>query len=567
MFLFLALARPKIQGRIFPIKKQGHVAVIIDDSYSMGYGQRFENAKIEAQRILNQLSTGSELEIIVTSQSGPVYQGRNLKLAVKAVDSIIVSDLDADLSASLNRVQIDLEKFGSANKEIFVITDLQRRAFIPILQNFKLKFPANVIDLGGAIENCTVTEVFLSERFPQVSRPAKISAKIKNNGSKGISQKAILRIRDKIEEKRIKIMGGEEKTVLFETEIGASGEYQGLVTIESDSLKIDDERYFVFSIPERIPVLLVYGQETDIFYLERALAPESTNTFVITKAGEKEFRQKNLNRFEVIGLINPTNFTRSDWQRLDYFRQKGGKVFIALGREPKDKFGLERFCDYELWLHPAGFVSIEQVQFTHPVLEIFASVDLSGTKFFQWSKVRPKKAKVLASFSDGNPFLLESEDKNYIITSTTFNLDATDIVFKPIFVPLIQRIFFYLAKGEFKTNYEVGSTISIEVNAAGLVKVKSPQEEYSVMPEIIDDRKIVKLKEVTKPGIYQIWDRALTVNINPAESDLTRVKETDLIKAGFKLAKESSAKATDLAGLFLYLALLAIALEMLIILV
>jgi len=567
IFLFLALARPKLQGKIFPVKRLANIVIILDDSYSMGCGHNFENAKNEAKRILGQLSTGSEVVIITSSGSNGFYQGKNLKAAASYIDSSFVSNFSSDLSQSLGQAQTELEKSGFADKEIFIVSDDQKRAFLPILPNLKLKFPASVIDVGDGQENCTVTQVFLSERFPTAGRPVKIGAKIKNYTNHEITQNAVLTLADKTETKRLKLVGGEEKSLLFESEISNPGQFAGSVRIEPDSLKIDDQRYFNFIIPKEIPVLLVYGQAADVFYLKRALAPESSNTFNVVATEEKDFRQKNLTNFAVIGVINPTNFTRSDWQRLDYYTQKGGKVFIALGAEPKDKTGLERFCDYEQLIKPTGFVSIDRVQFDHPIFEIFTGIDLSTTKFVQWAKLKPNRVKVLATFSDGSPFILESEDKNYLISSSTLGLDASDIVFRPIFLPLVQRIFLYLALGEAKTEYEVGSTIIAEVSIAGLVKVKTPKDEYSVQSDIIGDKRVVTLKETNLPGIYQISDKSFAVNINTAESDLSRVKESELSRAGFQISKEGLARATDLSGLFLYLAFFALALEMIFLLV
>lgn len=570
IFLFLALARPKLQGKIFPVKRLANIVIILDDSYSMGYGPNFENAKKEAKQILGQLSAGSEVIILTSTQktgSNGFYQGKNLKAAASYLDSSFVSNFSSDLNQSLIRAQTELEKSNFADKEIFIISDEQKRAFLPILQNFKLKFPASVIEVGGGQENCAVTAVFLSERFPTAARPVKIGAKIKNYTKHEITQNVVLSIVDKTETKQLKLVGGEEKSLLFESEVSSRGQYSGSVRIEFDSLKTDDQRYFDFFIPEEIPVLLVYGQAADVFYLKRALAPESSNTFNVVTTEEKVFRQKNLSNFAVIGVINPTNFTRSDWQRLDYYTQKGGKVFIALGNEPKDKAGLARFCDYELLMKPAGFVSIDRVQFDHPIFEIFTGIDLTTTQFRQWAKLKPNRTKVLAAFSDGSPYILESEDKNYILTSSAFGLDASDIVFRPIFLPLIQRIFFYLAEGDVKTEYEVGATIGTAVSTAGLVKVKTPKEEYSVMPDIIGDQRVITLKETNLPGIYHIGEKSWALNINTAESDLSRVKESEIIRAGFRISKEGLTRATDLSGFFLYLAFFALALEMALLLV
>ncbi len=567
IFIFLALARPKFQGRLLPVKRQAALAIIIDDSYSMSYGQHFNSAKFKAKQIISQLNSGSEILVLPSSSSEPIYQGRNMKLAIQAIDSMAVSYTSVDLAKSLFRARTEIEKSGISNKEIYIINDLQIHSFIPILSDFKVNFPIYVVDVGGRQENCAITKIILSEHFPNSARPTKIGAKIRNFGKEEIYQKVMLQLAEKIEEQRIKLAGGEERTILFETEIGASGQYSGSIKIETDSLKVDDERYFSFVIPEEIRILLIYSEPNDIFYLTRALLPESLKTFNVEVIGANEFRQIILTNFSAVGVINPINFIRADWQRLEYFEQRGGKVFIALGGEPKDKSGLERFFDYELLMKPTGFVSIDQFKTDHPIFEVFSGIDLSSAQFFQWVKVKPKGVKVLASFSDGSPFILESNNQKYLFATSNFNLDATDLVFKPIFLPLIQRIFFYLAQGDIRTEYEIGSMVNAKVQISGFLKIKTPKEEYSVVPEIIGEEKLVTIQTVTEPGMYWIGEKSFVVNIDANESDLTRVKESELVRAGFKLTKESSTRATDLTGLFLYLAFFALAIEMVFLLI
>lgn len=567
IFLFCALARPRLSGNLLPLKRLAHSVIIIDDSYSMGYGQQFLKAKAHAKRIISQLLPTSELLILTTSEIAGFYESKNQKLALDFIDSLSISYFSNDLYASLIKAQTILEKSDFANKEIFVITDLQKKAFLAALKDLKPKFPIYVIDVGQKPTNCAITRVFLSEQFPLSQSPAKIGAKIKNYSENEIIKKVILTLKDKTEEKQIKIGKNEEKTLLFESEIGASGEYYGSVRIEPDSLCADDYRYFAFTIAEKIPVLLISSPPSEILYLRLALAPETDNTFWVTTTDEKGFRQKNLTNFAVIGVQNPVNFTRSDWQRLNYYVAKGGKAFIALGNEPKDKTGMEPFLDYEQKQSVAGFVTIDKVQSDHPIFEVFSGIDLSTAKVFQWSKMNPKHAKVIAHFSDGSPCLLESDDHNYIIAGMNFEPASTNLIFKPIFLPLIQRIFFYLAKGDFETEYQVGDTITTEVKNTGLVKVKTPKEEYSIMPEIEDDKKIVRLKVLFEPGIYQIGSNTFAVNIDPAESDLKRVAENELVRAGFRLSKMAGARATDLTGLTLFLAFLFLVLEMLFLLI
>jgi hypothetical protein len=567
IFIFLALARPKFQGKLLPVKRQASFAIIIDDSYSMGYAHHFTSAKSEAKRIVSQLNSGSEVLVLISTSSEPIYQGRNMKLATQAVDSLTVSYAGADLAKSMFRAQTELEKSGITNKEIYIISDLQKRSFITILSGFKPKFPVYVIDVGNGQKNCAINQIVLSERFPNSARPTKIGAKIKNYGKEEVYQKVVLKFGEKIEEQRLKLTEGEERTILFETEIGNSGQYSGSIKIEPDSLEVDDERYFSFVIPEKIRILLIYSEPNDIFYLTRALLPESLNTFDVEVVVEKEFRQKNLANFTAIGVINPNNFTRADWQRLEYFEQRGGKVFIALDGEPKDKSGLERFFDFELLMKPTGFVTIDRFKTDHPIFEVFSGIDLSNAQFFQWAKVKPKDVKVLASFTDGSPFILESNNQKYLMATANFNLAATDLVFKPIFLPLMQRVFFYLAQGDIRTEYEVGSTVSAKVQSPGLVKIKTPKEEYSVMPEIIGEEKFVTIQAIKDPGMYWIGEKFFVVNIDVAESDLNRVKEEELVRAGFKLTEENPARATDLTGLFLYLAFLALAIEMVFLLI
>ncbi len=564
-FLFFALARPYIRTSIPIGKGKTSVVIIIDDSYSMGYGDHFKKALKEAKVIIKNLPRGSEVAIFTTSpQRRDEIFSKDLEEVVESLDDLSVSYSAEDFQESYKKAFSLLSTASFLKKEIFLITDLQKRALSSIPSLRRKGVECRAIDVGdNKPENLGIVQVFTTELLPVSGRPTRIGVKVRNYSEKSSDIRLILNVGKIREEWRGRVGGFQTKTIQFEREFVDPGEYKGSVELLRDSLPQDNLRFFSFNISSAIPVLLLYNRPEDIFYIATALSPFTNSPFLIEKRGLSEFKGIDLSRFKVIGVINPEDFPPAGWLRLQEYSKNHG-VFVSLLKPPRDwLFTMGRPLEVSSL---SGFLSIKDIDDNHPIFSGSEKIELGTSHFFKVCKVIPEKGRVLALFSNNTPFLLEDSIYRIILATTSFIPEATDFIYKAAFVPLIHRIFLYLAKGNLRVNYRVGDTIEVPISQPYSIDITTPSGNFRVLPEIEGNRRVVRWKRTEVPGVYRIGKGYFTVNIESEEGNLERVSPSQLKEKGIKLLERGSAEAKDLSKTSLLLAVILLILEMVLIL-
>jgi hypothetical protein len=352
-----------------------------------------------------------------------------------------------------------------------------------------------------------------------------------------------------------------EQNVEFDHEFTAAGEHSGSVSLDPDSLPGDDQAFFALSVPSRIPVLVVGNAPEDTNYLARALAPDTNRLFRVATRLSANLRTADLRQFRAVALLDPVNLTAFDWQRLRDYVSQGGGLFVALSREPRDKTYLSEFVSFAGEGKPTGFMTMGNPDFTHPVFEAFMGrSDLSLARFFLYAKLEPTGARVLARFTDGAPCLLEARDARVVVLASGLRLADNDLMLRGFYVPLVHRIFSYLAQDRLTRSYTVGDTLTTPAPAVGLLSIATPDAEFSLVPA--PGTRDVRFGGTDVPGIYRMGTDTFAVNLPFDESDLTRLPETDLARKGIAMLPEAGGRTSDLTGSFLLAAALCLIAEM-----
>ncbi|MEO0092478.1 MAG: vWA domain-containing protein [candidate division WOR-3 bacterium] len=602
--------------------------VILDDSYSMAYGNNFSQAKLQVTKLFSDLSHNSEVAVITSTGNVVTNFITKKALLEKMVDTLSVSYHANTIEEAFQRAIDLLSKASFAQKEIFIITDLQKRAIEPILpllaskqfSNEQTKINCWIIDVGSQSPiNAGISEIFLNPNFPTPDLPVRVNVRLKNYSDKIInlvlqcyieftdfdSTLSLMKdmkskgVGDEITEDKnfrteVSLKPNEDKTITFDTEIKKSGRYQIRATISQDSLPVDNQYYYTFEIPQKIPILLIYKNRLDINYVEKAL---SQSNFEITELDVKSLPKHNLNRYHAIGIFSPSQLSYADWERLGYFVQQGKGLFIALDdniKEPKWYQALNLGVDLgglgvTSILGQSGFITIGKIDYSHPIMEIFREVDLGLAKFFRFwelsdatdkSNFEIRQKQTLAYFSTGKPFLLEDPNQRIIIALSSFDTQSTDLMFKTTFLPLVHRIFTYLALSNIPERYRVGDVVRMRIDKSAqspTIKIKTPVvKNYEIIPKekdyagvspilkLSDDHQFIEFANTSLPGFYQIQDHFFCVNVEPSEGNLLKVPEASLKNQGISVVKDVTAQFTDLSRPSIYLALAFLILEMVI---
>ena len=580
LFLFLGLSRPFLRQGLFGIRREVSAVLIIDDSYSMQYGTCAEQARNAAKAYLARLTGTSEAAILraSTSSLAPLLTGslltRDITSLVRSLDTLETSCFAVDLAPALEQARTLLDKAILPTREIVIFTDLQRHALTPVPVADNKAVAVLVRDCGSPdARNCAVVSVASRERLPEPGQPLSLTATVRNFGASDETRVIALSTDGAEESRTILIPAGNEKTVDFERQLNEPGTHTGSVALDPDSLTVDDRRFFALDIPSRLPVLVVGDAPEDTLYLSRALAPDTSGFFRLTARLAPALRTVDLRRFGAIALVNPVSLTAFDWQRVADFAAQGGGVLVALSREPKDMSFLSRYTSLGAEVKPTGFVTIEKLDARHPILEAFNDrADLSLPRFFRYARLavagdtmrnRVPSCKVLATFSDGSPYLIESRSDRVMIAASGLSLADNDLPFRALFVPLMHRVFSYLSQQQLRHDFLVGDTIAARVPGIGLVPVRTPGSEYSVTPDQQAEARTVRFTATGEPGIYAIGDRQYAVNVLSEEGNLLRAPETELAKKNIQLFKDARGRTSDLTNAFLLIAGLCLALEML----
>lgn len=551
LLLLFGLSRPYLLAPALPGIKTGDLTVILDDSYSMGYGDRWQNARNLTQRLIR---TATRPRLLLTSQPDTIFTGRAALLTL--LDTINPSATAATIAPALNRA---FTLARSTPMPVLLLTDLQRRA----LPDTGISHPPllfRIVNFGtGDFENCAVKRVYLADRL--------VKAEVFNYGNAAATRTIRLKLAEQIEEQVVNLPPQIATTITFNTRIDQPGFWTGTVAISPDRLPLDDTRHFALLLPHRLPVLLVATDAVPGRYISLALLADTTAPFTLTEIRADQFRRTDITRYPLIIITDAAALKEPDAQRLQFYLNSGGCALLIAGTPVAESHPISRLLSPLDISRPQGFVSIADIDTTHPVFSAFRTADFATARFF--SHTRLKGGRPLARLSDGDPLIISLPEQNLIVWTFVPIPEATDLVFKAPFAPLLHRTLLYLAQLPFKTEYTVGDTVVFFVTSARPVLVATPSGEKNVTPELEkgQTRPLLRLTDTRVPGIYRIREKdelVVAVNPEPAEGDLTIADVSLLRKQRVPVQSSATVGSTDLTGLCFHLAAFAFALEMVI---
>ena len=579
--LFFSLARPYLKKKILLNNYEASRIIILDDSYSMDYHHNFKTATIQVKKLITELKKGSEAAILTFSGNLSTNLITNLKELESYADSVRVSFSGNTLEPVFDKAINILNNATLPRKEIYVVTDLQKRALSPPINRLRMsknRPDITIVDVGKKkTENVGIKEISLSPNFPTSDFPAQPLIKIKNYSNNGETRQLQFVITSENDsvisniKSEVSLGASETKTIPIDIDVRKPGNYRIEVALTSDSLPIDDKRFYAMKIPEPTPILLLFQNPSSVRYIETAL---KQSYFQIKTMDIKMFRQENLKRYKAIGLLSIGDLTYTDWQRLGYYLIQGGGIFITVDNEIKEAQWTNALslnlplAGKPVTVKSSGFVTVEQVKTDNPLMEIFKGSDLSSAKFYSYYELNNyPDSLVLAYFSTKTPFLIKEQNQKLVIALTSFNIDNTDFMFKATFLPLFHRIFTYLSFPMVSQEYQIGDTIKLILPASTTIRIKTPQGEFTQVPTIEAGRSLIRYIDTNEPGFYQIGNEVIAINVLAEEGDLARISEKELTNQNIKIVTDVGGKTTDLSRFSFGLSVLFLILELILLIV
>lgn len=575
----LAAADPLWEGAIVATARgqPTHRVLVIDASLSMGYRaggkSRFERAKEIAARIVDESPPGDGFTLVVMASPPKVAvatPARHPAEFRKELDALELWHGKADVPQTLAAVeQVLLDARREAPRltahEVYFLTDLARsdwsladreqatrELFLQRSQRLAEMARLVVIDLGQPdAANAAVSELRVDEPAvlvgdtidvraevrlygpsaspetgslspPIMEDHAKVpeagSASLVEQARQGLAVSLVINGRP-ADKTTVRLNPGGKASVTFPWRFDTPGDHVIEVRLAPDGLDIDNHRYRVVPVRQRLRVLCVDGRPSaDPYrsatrYLVAALAPLGPQGGRIEPEviADSRLRETPLGAYDCVFMADVARFTAAEARLLAGYLQAGGSVVFFLGpqvdpesynRELAGGGGPVRLLPVRLGPVVARkdpSARLNPLEYRHPILRIFQGQEAAGlltTPVFRHYRLEVKPdspANVVLATGEGEPLIVEgSLHRGRVIVVGTAAGDPqwSALALWPSFVPLVQEILQYavvqqVAERTMRVGQALGDTSPVEGPPPNLV-ISTPRgrgEEVRIREE------------------------------------------------------------------------------------
>jgi len=546
------------------------VVILLDQSASMGYGDRWQRAKAEASRVIDSIGGTDKATLVLFSRNAE----ENLRATSdrgRLQASLGAASLTASgtrFGPSLKLAESILTRSNLPRKEAILISDFQKTGWSG---SEDVHFPEGMTLTPVSVATETVANLAVpSVQFARSSFSSQeritITAGVANKGSDAVTNLPVtLEIDGRvIETLPVTVGANASASVAFSPFTLSEPSVHGVVKAGSDAMPADNSFDFVVTPSQSVSILVVDSGSTDSsFYLTKALAIGNTPTFHVEVVPAGRVTPQMLEKRAAV-ILNDTALPAAlAGGALKRYIEGGGGLLVAVGERttwPQN--------DADLLPGQLGAVvdrmdgrgaTIGFRDYSHPVFEVFKaprSGDFSAARVMRYRAVQPvPEARVLARYDDGGIAAAERRvgAGRVIVLTTSLDDSWNDLELKPVYLPLVHQLVRYVSQYEQNSAW---ATVGQVVDLATLLKSKT--DRVVITPS--GARRTIgtnepSILELTEHGAYQVRAAAtpsaradqIAVNIDPAESDLTPIDTGELVAAATGRASQAASPTTAAA--------------------
>ena len=553
--IILAFARPLLDSGSIPTggANAREVVILVDTSYSMGFGDRWTQAQAAARDQIAGL-TASDRGSVVLFGSGADIQLRSTAERSRlqaTVDSATPSPSSTRFSPALKVAGSILAESTLPKREVVIISDFQRSGW---RGEEGAKLPEGTtltpVPVQGVSDkpNLSVTGVtFARSAFSDQQRMV-VTAGITNRTEQPVKGTAItLEVGGlTVGTKPVAVEGGSSTSVAFDPFTVSGKNMRASVKLADDALAADNTFNFVVSPIEPVHITVVdRGNAASALYLTRVLSIGTSPKFEAVFRQGDALSDEDLRKSAVI-VLNDVEVEAPLARRLARFVEQGGGLFVAAGpraRWPQEVDALPATIGPPVDRTRGDAARVGALEYGHPVFEPFRaprSRDFSSIPVYGYRNLTAVQgAQVLARFDAGTPAVLERNlgRGHVMVWGSTLDVSWSDLPTKPVFLPFIHQTVRHLAGySEPEPWLTVGQVLNTSAVAA-----RGPATQRVVLTPSgrrlpLDDEGTDVL-ELTEQGFYEIRGDAnqaegiVAANVDPAEADLTPMDPREITAA------------------------------------
>ncbi|HUF50714.1 MAG TPA: BatA domain-containing protein [Longimicrobiales bacterium] len=564
ILLVSAFARPFLSQPADAIANAAaarEVVILVDRSYSMGYGDRWERALTAAREAVAGLGTDDRASIVFFDASArAATQPTNEKIRLRAaLDSARVGAGVTRYAPALKLAQSMLSNSELQRREAVLISDFQRAGWdggagAQLPPGAELR----AVRIGDdAVSNMVVTRVTLDRaRVSGRERVAPI-VHLANRGAAAQRVNVVFELSGRTQQTvAADVPAQGTRAVELQPVTLGDAPMRATVTAGTDELPIDNAFHFMLAPDPGVRVLIVEGAGGDAgLYLRPALALGEDPPIEVTTKRDGMPTANELLRSDVIIFNDVLPSEGAAGRRILEWTRAGGGVVLALGERTADAgWGsiarelaggtAARVVDRM----ETGGAQLGYLDYSHPVFELFRAPragTFAAARFYRYRAVPAVDARpagtdtsgtrpvVLARFDDGSPALVERPfgGGRALIWGSTLDATWSNLALEPVFLPLVHQIVKRAAGFEPARPW---STAGQVVDLAGAERaellVTTP---HGVRLDVAADRTLLTLDE---QGFYQVrearagaTERIHAVNVDVSESELAALDPAEVV--------------------------------------
>ncbi len=552
--IIFAFARPFVRQSDLPIVPGSgarELVVLLDTSYSMGFGDRWERARAAAYDQIKRMSG--------TDRGSVVYFSSGAEIAVRA--SMDRSPLSAAVAAAkpgagATRYAPALKVAGSIiaestlpRREVVLISDFQRNGWrgeegIRLPQGTVL----TPVPIAGSDDkdNVTVTAVSMTRSTFSDQERVTVTAGLTNRSTRPVSGTTLTLDVNGIKHasKPVPLEAGASSSVAFEPVLVGRQNMKATVTLSPDALAADNTFNFVISPTQPVRITVVERGSGSGLYLARALAVSEAPRFEAVTRQIETLSDDDLRRSAAV-VLNDVAIQPSQARRLQRYVEQGGGLFVAAAERanwPQEVDILPGSIEGPVDRTRGDAARVGALEYSHPVFEPFRaprSGNFSTVPIYQYRKVTPAKdAQVLAKFDGTAPAVLERRIGNgrVLLWASALDKSWSELPQRGVYVPFIHQALRHLASyTEPRPWLNVGQVLDASVaalrNDAAQRIVLTPSGKRVPLED--EGSEVMQL---TEQGFYELRARdketiVVAANVDSAESDLSPMDPKEIAVA------------------------------------